>query len=241
MNKELTFLGIDSGFGPRNTSAYTIRNNRLLLIDCGYTVFPQIQECTEKLLDKVMSIDVIITHMHADHVGSLSQLALYSYFVLKQPINIITACAEIDNFLSITGVKNWIEIPGASQKVWNQIPGFPAAHYIRHNDFVEFIPTKHCEELDCYGFSAIINGSHIIYTGDTATLKPFIGYLEKDTQFYVDVSISGGAYHLKLKDNLTQLIKLTESGVRVYLMHLDNEKEIRKMIEGTAIRICCDE
>lgn len=225
MKKTITFLGRDSGFGKKNTSAYAIVNDRLLLIDCGQTVMTQLQE--KNLLSEISGIDVIITHMHGDHVGSLSQLALYSYFVLKTPINIITKCAEIDNFLTITGVARYC-----------QTPGFPEERYTRNNDFVNFISTDHVgDELDCYGFSAKINGTHIVYTGDTKTLDPFISYLDKDSQLFTDASTVGGV-HLKLEDNLSLLNELTQKGVDVYLMHLDNELKIREMIKGTNIHIC---
>ncbi len=226
MKKVITFLGKNAGFGKKNTSAYAIINNRLLLIDCGYTVMTQLQE--EKLLENISGIDVIITHMHGDHVGSLSQLALFSYFVLKTPINILTECSEIENFLTITGVSRYC-----------QIPGFPTECYTRNNDFVTFIPTQHVPELDCYGFSTEVNGINIVYTGDTTTLDPFIEYIHEETQLFVDASVSGGV-HLKLEDNLTLLNKLTQKGVNVYLMHLDNELKIREIIKGTTIHICDD-
>lgn len=227
MKKQITFLGRDSGFGKKNTSAYAIVHNRLLLIDCGQTVMTQLQE--KNLLTGISGIDVIITHMHGDHIGSLSQLALFSYFVLKTPINIITACSEIDNYLTITGVARYC-----------QTPNFPSERYTRKNDFVTFIPTDHVgDELDCYGFSAKINGEHIVYTGDTKSLEPFIQYLDEGSQLFTDASVAGGV-HLKLEDNLPLLNELTQKGVDVYLMHLDNEIKIRDMIEGTAIHICDD-
>lgn len=227
MEKVLHFLGNDSGFGQKNTSAYAFLGNRLLLIDCGYTVMSQLQN--KNLLEDISGIDVIITHLHPDHAGSLGQLALYSYFTFKRPINIITACSEIDTFLRITGVPRYC-----------QIPGFPEERYTRNNDFVTLIPTEHCgEELDCYGFSAKINGRHVVYTGDTSTLTPFLSYLEEGTQLFVDASTVGGV-HLKLEDNLPLLNELTQKDVEVYLMHLDNELKIRQMIEGTQIHICHD-
>lgn len=227
MKRILTFLGKDGGFGKKNTSAYAFVNGRLLLIDCGYTVFPQLQE--QNLLERISGIDVIITHMHVDHVGSLSQLALYSYFVLRTPLNIITACAEIDKFLTITGVDR--NIP---------ISGFPKERYTRTNNFVTFIPTQHVEdEMDSYGFSTTVNGTPIVYTGDTKTLDPFLPYLKKGSQLYTEASVLGGV-HLKLEDNLPLLKELTQKDVDVYLMHLDNELKIRKMIAGTKIHICDD-
>lgn len=227
MKRAITFLGRDSGFGKKNTSAYAMVGNRLLLIDCGQTVMTQLQE--KNLLKDISGIDVIITHMHGDHVGSLSQLALYCYFTLKVPINIITKCSEIDNFLTITGVSRYC-----------QTPGFPEERYTRNNNFVKFIPTQHVgDELDCYGFSAKVNGTNIVYTGDTMTLEPFVGYLKKGTQLFTDASALGGV-HLKLEDNMPFLNELTRRGVDVYLMHLDNELKIREIIKGTKIHICDD-
>lgn len=40
----LTFWGSDSGFGKKNNCAYVEYNNKLLLIDCGFTVFHEIQK-----------------------------------------------------------------------------------------------------------------------------------------------------------------------------------------------------
>lgn len=227
MNRELTFLGKSGSFGKRNTSSYTFIKDWLLLIDCGYTVFPQLQE--QNLLEEISGIDVFITHMHADHVGSLSQLALYSYIALRAPLNIITACVEIDTFLTITGVDRN-----------TSIPAFPKERYTRTNNFVTLIPTEHVEDkMDSYGFSAMINGTPIVYTGDTKTLKSFLPYLKKGSQLYTEASVSGRV-HLKLEDNLPLLKELTKKGIAVYLMHLDDELRIRKMIKGTSIHICDD-
>ena len=225
MKQAITFLGRDSGFGKKNTSAYAMIDKRLLLIDCGQTVMTQLQE--KNLLNNISGIDVIITHMHGDHVGSLIQLALYSYFTLGKPINIITACSKIEEFLTITGVERYC-----------QIPGFPEERYTRNNDFITFIQTNHVgNEMDCYGFCTKINGTHIVYTGDTTTIEPFMHELTEGTQLYCDASTVGGV-HLKLEDNIKLLNELTKKGVSVYLMHLDNEPKIRETIKGTEIHIC---
>ena len=223
----LTFLGRDSGFGKLNTSAYAIINNRLLLVDCGYTVMPKLLKSNIPMA--VSGIDVIITHLHADHAGSLSQLVLYSYYVFKKPINIISNCKELDNFLTITGASRFL-----------QTPGFPKERYTRNNDFVTLIQTDHVgEELDCYGFSSRINGTSVVYTGDTKTLEPFMPFIAPKCQLFTDASCSGGV-HLNLEENLPLLKELSSMGVQVFLMHLDDESRIRKMIEGTKIQIAGD-
>lgn len=98
------------------------------------------------------------------------------------------------------------------KKAIHQIPGFPTERYTRNNDFVTFIPTEHVgDELDCYGFSAKINGTHIVYTGDTITLEPFFKYFTEGSQFFVDASSVGGV-HLNLKENIPILDELTKKG-----------------------------
>ena len=40
--KALTFIGIDTGFGINNNSAYIVEDDKLILIDCGGTVFSEL-------------------------------------------------------------------------------------------------------------------------------------------------------------------------------------------------------
>ena len=75
----LTFLGNDSGFGDRNNSAYLKYKNELFIIDCGFTVFNEVKNKFD--FTKYKNINVIITHLHNDHGGSLSQFILYIWLV----------------------------------------------------------------------------------------------------------------------------------------------------------------
>ena len=76
MNKStLTFLGSDSGFGDNNNSAYIEIDSKLIIIDCGITVFNILKNKFD--FNKYREIEVIITHLHNDHAGSLSQFILY--------------------------------------------------------------------------------------------------------------------------------------------------------------------
>ena len=42
-NYLLEFIGNDAGFGNKNNSAYIEFENKLFIIDCGYTVFNEIK------------------------------------------------------------------------------------------------------------------------------------------------------------------------------------------------------
>ena len=68
------------GFGENNNSAYFETNNQLYIIDCGFSVFSKIKNKFD--FNKYKSINIIITHLHNDHAGSLSQIILYLFSVL---------------------------------------------------------------------------------------------------------------------------------------------------------------
>lgn len=202
----LTFLGRDSGFGKSNNSAYFEENNNLYLIDCGLTVFQNLKENFN--LEKYSKILIIITHLHNDHAGSLSQLVLYLWFVLNKKATIITHCINIKQFLDITGT------PHESYDLLDDLPN------------LEFIKTEHTPYIDSYGFKLIVNDTNIIYTGDTNTLKPFLPYLSNCNELYIDVSKFGGA-HLKIDDILDDLAFYKKRGINIFFMHMDDKEYIK--------------
>lgn len=207
----LKFLGSDSGFGINNNSAYIEEKGKLTIIDCGFTVFTQIKKKFD--LNKYKEINVIITHLHNDHAGSLSQLILYSYFIFNKKVNVISMCSKIKEYLDITGT--------------------PEDAYTLYNKFenVEFIRTEHTRYLDSYGFKLCVNGKKIVYTGDTNTLEPFMKYINGVYEFYVDVSRYGGA-HLKIDDVIEKLREIKKKNIRIYLMHIDDRKYIDEKINN---------
>lgn len=79
---KLSFLGRGSAFNPKegNNSAYFISDNQLFLIDCGENIFGKILE--NKLLDNIETINLMITHTHSDHVGSLGSLVNYAFLCI---------------------------------------------------------------------------------------------------------------------------------------------------------------
>ncbi len=208
---ELKFLGRDAGFGEKNNSAYVELNNDLVLVDCGFTVFEQIKENFD--LNKYNNIKVIITHLHNDHAGSLSQLILYSHFVKNKKIIIYSKCQRIQEYLDITGT--------------------PKEAYELKQD-IEFIKTNHVKHLDAYGFKININGKNIIYTGDTNTIEPFMQYMDDCDELYIDVSRYGGA-HIKIDNIIETLKKIKINGTEVILMHLDDKEYIKRIAEGFKI------
>lgn len=204
----LKFLGSDSGFEKKNNSAYIELEDKITIIDCGFTVFHELQK--KFAFNKYKEINVIITHLHNDHAGTLSQFILYLYFIYNKKVNVISKCEKMKEYLDITGT--------------------PENAYTlkRDDENIEFIKTEHVKYLDAYGFKMIVDKKKIVYTGDTNTLEPFRKYLDDIQEFYVDVSKFGGA-HLKIDDVIEELREIKNKGIGVYLMHIDERNYIESV------------
>lgn len=204
----LKFLGSNSGFGDKNNSAYIEKEDKFILIDCGFTVFNEIKNKFD--FSKYSEINIIITHLHNDHAGSLSQMILYLWYIFGKKTVVVSKCEHIKTYLDITGT------PCEAYELRNSMDNF------------EFIQTTHTKLLDAYGFRANFEDRQIVYTGDTEVLEPFIPYLQNESEFYVDVS-KFGAVHLKIDEVKEKLQEIKSNGVKVYLMHIDDEEYIREI------------
>ncbi len=207
----LKFLGRDSGFGKYNNSAYFEYNNKFFLIDCGYTVFNIIKDKFK--FEEYEEINIIITHLHNDHAGSLSQFVLFLWFTLNKKAIIISKCSKIKEYLDITGV------PEEAYIIEEKIDDF------------EFIKTKHSPYLDTYGFNIKINNKSIVFTSDTSTIEPFLPYIKNCNELYIDVSKSGGV-HIKIDDVTKLLEEIKNCGTKVFLMHIDDLEYIKKVTKN---------
>ncbi|MDY4414765.1 MAG: hypothetical protein SPE43_10455, partial [Ruminococcus sp.] len=61
--------------------------------------------------------------------------------------------------------------------------------------------------------------------------------LKKGSYLYTEASYYKSDVHLYLKDMLPEFVCLAKSEVYVYLMHLDVEDEILRLIKGTHIKL----
>lgn len=210
----LKFLGCESGFGDEHTSAYFITSeNELVIIDCPVSTFQKVKNAT---FMTYKDIYVLITHTHGDHIGGLGLFTQFAFFMANKPIIIVAPSNEvakdIQTVLQIEGNElSWFKLITASElegKKW----------------FGRAILTEHSPQLKgkCFGYQLCVEGRNCVYTGDTATLEPFIEYLKPKTHLYVDVSANYGIIHLKLEEVIPVFKRLIEIGVEISLMHLDD-------------------
>lgn len=221
-------LGVGSAFNSQeygNNSWYFVRTNKVFMIDCGSTVFNSFKE---KKLDKYDSVNVIITHLHTDHVGSLGTLIEYLFYVKGLKTNIITDIhlkKDLRTLLSISGIE---------EDMYNLITNSYEDKEVYHLDVgITFLEASHVTQLQSY--SLLIDfwdtQKRIYYSGDANDLPNPLKIFNKPElsvdHVYIDYSINGSPVHLSNEQPLKQLAEWFSDST-IYLMHLDNYIEIYK-------------
>lgn len=211
---KLNFLGRGAGFSSfkeGHTSAYFENGNTLVVIDCSITTYYKLQKME---LSKYENIHIYITHTHGDHISGLGLFIQYCYFVLQK-----RAVVYLPNDLVCMDFIDLMRIEGTDDS-WYE---YHLCEFLIKNKayFKQVVKTVHSPQLKdkCFGYVFEVNGTNVVYTGDTSTLEPFDKYIIKGTELYVDTSVHYGQIHY------------ATLGVKVYLMHLDDVKMAKDMIK----------
>lgn len=212
-NKVLNFIGNGSCFNTDygNNSAYYMDKEKqsLLLIDCGESVFERIMK--QKILEEIKDIDILITHMHTDHIGSLSSLLFFcEYGKGIIPTVIYPEKDKMSEYLSLVGNE-----PQAFRLITPK-------EYERYK--IQEIKQKHSAFIHAYGYILELGGRRIYYSGDTKTISRTVieafraGDIE---EFYQDVT----RYDIPAHMNIETLSNLFHEGERkkITCMHFDDE------------------
>lgn len=218
--EKLNFLGIGSAFNTckGNNSAYYIKDNKVTLIDCGGTTFKKIIE--SNILKDIDEIDVIITHTHPDHIGSLGDLIAYSYFILNLKSKIY--------FPNVKLIKEYLYSIGIVEELYI-ISGKI------ENESYRFIRSNHVDNIPAYSLVLKIEEDLIYYSGDSNDINSEIIEDFKEGKIsYLYQDTSGLEYNGNPHMSINKLSKVFESKYRnrIFCMHLDNhidEDEIKEL------------
>lgn len=212
----LQFLGVGSAFNIEdyNTSAYYKENGKMLLIDCGETVFEQIIK--NGVLDDVNNINLLISHTHTDHVGSLGTLIYYLFYEKNIIPNII-----INNDLNyIITLEQFLKIVGVNNRMYN----FCTELGFKFIKDITFIEADHDHSIPCYSFVLnFYNEKKVFYSGDSKNLQIIIDLLQDKNVLRIYTEICkeyyDGIEHLHI-DRL--LLNTTfEERQKITCMHYD--------------------
>lgn len=229
MESLLKFIGTGGAFSKKhiNNSAYYIIDKKLILFDCGETVFHEIINLNI-IDDRIKSIDIIITHFHSDHVGSLGSLLFYCRFKKIKEINVIFPIKELPYSL--------LRIYGIDESLFNvKTPSEITTYYLKEYEQLHG-DVSSCGEIvkmPSYGYHLINDKDNFFYSGDTCIINKIAlkKFKNKEIEImYHEVTDDGYKAHVQLKD-LAMVIDL-EDRKRVFCMHLSDSidiKEIKKL------------
>ena len=220
---ELKFLGRGAGFNPKegSTSPYFVDKGELFLIDAGESVFHAIQK--RKLLDSVTGLNILITHTHSDHVGSLGTVMLYAYAVKKIPIKIIYD----ENMTFLPGLRSLVAIYGLTENMYHLVEAGSLSGKYSRFDNIYYVKTKHCDELESCGIVFETKQGLVFYSSDFNDLSPLEDILKsgkKIDKLYIDScnDRKPNLYHVtihQINDVVPPKLKK-----KVYCMHINNAK-----------------
>ncbi|HFK1435080.1 TPA: MBL fold metallo-hydrolase [Bacillus cereus] len=227
----LNFIGCGSAFNTKlgNNGAFIKSDDILFLIDCGSSTFERIQRAG--LLEGVNHIEVLLTHTHPDHVGSLGDLIFYGFYsmgeLMKPNVTVFTPYnLKIRHLLKMMGVDE------GTYKLC-QFDKTAGIHYGDFHMNFEAIPVTHVAELDCFGYLISYQNKLAYYSGDSNDIPQNILHdfdKGKIDLFYQDTCKADyeGNVHLSLR-KLNDLIWVNRD--RVYCMHLDNGFDVKEAEE----------
>ncbi len=218
---ELNFLGRGGAFNTKegNNAAYFVENNELFLIDCGETVF---ESLNNGFLNGLDSINVMITHTHSDHIGSLGSLVMFSYFVLHKPVKIILP----------TDAKHLVNIDkilfgfGCTEDMFEYVNEKQFDDKYTTFSNVRYIETQHCDELDSYSLLFNTNNGIVFYSGDTkddVVIRKLLESGKKIDKLFVDSTTLNYPANVHLYIGFLNELIPDELKSRVYCMHINND------------------
>ncbi len=198
---QIKFIGTGGAFDPDylNSAAIIRYQNQNILIDCGHAIYPTLVK--KELVDTIDA--VLITHLHDDHVGSLSTLLIH-YALKNRRIKLLypdeAFRTQLYNLLSFSMLN-----PDAFSIDFEPISGY---------DNIEYLDTLglHIPGMQSYSYIFHEGGKSVAYSGDLGECHPLFQFLKsKQSQnltVFHDVSFDANnpahAYYKEVEPYLTQ-------------------------------------
>ena len=209
----LKFLGRGAAFYPAfgNTNAFFEMGEDLFFLDFGEAAFERVTRMFD--LKKYKNIYAMVTHLHADHAGSLASLMSYSSMVLGLTVNVVHPNWSVISLLSMMGIE---------PSFYRYMPTLPADCPVQ----MKAHEVAHAKDMRAYGLELSCAEETIYYSGDAADVPQAVieGYLSgRIARLYQDTSSHPSAGHCFYEKLTAYFPQEKRSGV--YCMHLDHDYE----------------
>ena len=228
---KIIFLGVGSAYNTAwlNSNAMFWHEGSLVLLDCGESTFAELM-AHDILKDCRNNIYVILSHLHADHAGSLPSLCSYSISHLGKKVQVVYPGGEVDDFLRLTGIPgehydHLTELGGA-------LPGVTA----------RAIQTRHIPGYPSYGHLITCGRESIYFSGDScdipqeildALMEERIDCVYHDVEYNETEKMDGCHLHYQ---KLLGLIPI-EKRKRVCCMHMNCDYREMAVADGFCVAV----
>jgi ribonuclease BN (tRNA processing enzyme) len=220
----LTFLGKGNEFNVTdgNTSAYLQQGTSLFLIDCGADVYAKLKETL--FFGTLTDIFVLVTHVHADHIGSLASLVKDFYENKARRVTILTPdTVAVTNILACMGI----------QSSYYLITKMTLGEYevVVSEDLGDIVlksyKVNHASNLNSYAYIIRNGGVEMYYSGEASNIPSEVlsalldGDIDKFYQAVVSFDVVGNI-HMSFTV-LQDLIVPVDARDKVYVMGYDED------------------
>lgn len=163
MKPPIAFIGAGGAHDVHlgNSAALLEWEGKTFLIDCGFTVYPRLVQLG--LIEKIQA--ACITHLHDDHIGSLSALLYHRHFISRlEPMPVIAGTPELH-----------AKLYTLLHFLMGEVERF-ADLRLRYPPYVEPIPTNrlHAPHMPSCGYLFSGKAGHLLYSGDIGEPIPVL-------------------------------------------------------------------
>ncbi|MEI6288858.1 MAG: ribonuclease Z [Chloroflexota bacterium] len=215
--------------GHANTHLLLSTDNKRVLIDCGTNPVVQLQEAG---CDINSVTDIILTHMHPDHVSGFPILLMDMWLTgRKHPINVYGLSFTLERIEQMMSLYNWHEWPDFFQVNFFTIPSGKHELVLQDNDLkIISSPAKHFLPNICLRMELQPGNKNIVYSCDT---EPSLDV--QDLAQAADILIHEATGNLPGHSSALQAAEIAQNaGVKtLFLIHypvsdLTNETQLKE-------------
>lgn len=226
-------IGVGTAFGRRYFNSNLIiefDSTQFLLVDCGITASRSLETIGMSVLDVE---NLFVSHLHADHIGGIEELALKSKLILGRKINLFVNERLVDDL--------WDSIRGGIEHT--QLGPMELGDYFNVHPYdesfvfegVEFSshPTNHIKGM----LSFDLGFDSLLLTGDTLFSRDYV--VSRASGFETVVHDCSFNDFQKVHTFYEELIDNRDLFDRLYVIHYeDNIGEFKQGLLSAGISIC---
>ncbi len=178
---KLTFLGVGSAFAKNNANSNLLveSGDLTMAIDCGRSAPPALEEYGLSIKHLT---HILITHLHADHIGGMEEVAFMTKLVYQFRVKVVSTVSLLDRLwnCSLRGGLEFIEespndtTPRTLEDYFEPI-AIPAQQWIVVNETpltkLYLHPTNHVRGMESYGVEMEVaeggKNRRFLFSGDT--------------------------------------------------------------------------